>query len=132
MHHAHQWRATSKVFALVCECGLVYHEWLVAEVDRLKAPSSTSGDDVAVLRIQLDEALAEADKLRAQLGEVDQRAAENHRIHEKVIAESRERFEAVHAENSSLRAQLDEAKQQLEKQAQEVTNHVVASAAPTA
>lgn len=97
MDHAHQWRATSKVFALVCECGLVYHEWLVAEVDRLKAPSSASGDDVAVLRIQIDEALAESDKLRAG--------------------------------NASLRAQLDEAKQQLEKQAQEITNHVVSSAA---
>ena len=111
MDHAHRWRATNKVFALVCECGLVYHDWLLAEVDRLKKPASS--DDVAVLRIQLDEALVESAALRTQ---IDEAQAESTRL--------RALLDTADREGVDLRTQLDEAKQQLEKQAQEVANKI--------
>lgn len=79
MDHAHHWRATSKVFARVCDCGVTYHdwllmenEWLLTEVDRLKAvptaptaPSST--EEITTLRAQLEEVRQEAATLRTDL-----------------------------------------------------------------
>lgn len=73
--HTHHWRATSKVFALVCECGTVYHDWLLAEVDRLKVTAPTPppppgpSEEVITLRAQLEEARSETAKLRADLDE---------------------------------------------------------------
>ena len=72
MEHAHHWRATSKVFALVCECGVVYHDWLVAEIDRLKKSGAApviSAEEVAALRAQLEAARTETATLRAELDE---------------------------------------------------------------
>jgi hypothetical protein len=80
--HTHHWRTTSKVFALVCECGTIYHDWLLAEVDRLKAVSTASGpsEEVITLRAQLEEARSEAVKLRGELDEtkreLEERAAQ--------------------------------------------------------
>ena len=90
MDHAHHWRATSKVFARVCDCGLAYHdwllmenEWLLTEVDRLKAAAPTTpgpNEDVVALRVQLEEARSESVKLRAELAaakrELEERAAQ--------------------------------------------------------
>jgi len=68
--HAHHWRATSKVFALVCECGIIYHDWLVVEIDRLKQPTApVQGDTVFALQTQLEETRKERDVLRAELEE---------------------------------------------------------------
>jgi hypothetical protein len=74
MDHAHHWRATSKVFALTCECGIVYHDWLLAEVERLKtaaapASPSISAEEVAALRTQLNDVCRERDMLLAELVE---------------------------------------------------------------
>ena len=79
MDHAHHWRATSKVFARVCDCGLAYHdwllmenEWLLTEVDRLKAAAPTTpgpNEEVVTLRAQLEEARGASVKLRAELDE---------------------------------------------------------------
>jgi predicted nucleic acid-binding Zn-ribbon protein len=74
MSHAHHWRATSKVFALVCECGVVYHDWLLAEVDRMKkeaiaSQSVPSAEEITALRAQLEEARRERDALRGELDE---------------------------------------------------------------
>ena len=77
MEHAHHWRATSKVFARVCDCGVAYHEWLLTEnewllteVDRLKAaPPALSSTEESALREQLEEARREATALRAELDE---------------------------------------------------------------
>lgn len=70
MDHKHHWRATSKVFALVCECGTAYHEWLLAEVERLKSASSPPEPAViAALNEQLAEVRRERDALRAELDE---------------------------------------------------------------
>ena len=86
MDHAHHWRATSKVFARVCDCGLAYHdwllmenEWLLTEVDRLKAaPPTTPGpnEEVIALRTQLEEARSESVKLRAELDAAKRELAE--------------------------------------------------------
>ena len=80
MTHAHHWRATSKVFARVCDCGVTYHdwllmenEWLLSEVDSLKAAVQTSSttsnstEEVTALRAQLEEARREVAALRADL-----------------------------------------------------------------
>lgn len=80
MSHAHHWRTTSKVFALVCECGIVYHDWLLAEIDRLKATGvpvtpTVSAEEIAALRSQLEEARRERDALRAQLDEAQKEFA---------------------------------------------------------
>lgn len=77
MDHAHHWRATSKVFALVCECGTAYHEWLLAEIERLKTataplPPAVSAEEVATLRAQLEEARSQSAALRAELDEARQ------------------------------------------------------------
>jgi DNA-binding FadR family transcriptional regulator len=40
MAHDHKFRATSKVFALQCECGVVYHDWLKEQLQALKMPAS--------------------------------------------------------------------------------------------
>jgi hypothetical protein len=71
MSHAHHWRATSKVFALVCECGTTYHEWLLAEIDRLKATAAPTqpAEEVLALRAQLEELRRESAGLREQLEE---------------------------------------------------------------
>lgn len=80
MSHAHHWRTTSKIFALVCECGIVYHDWLLAEIDRLKAAGvpvtpAVSAEEVAALRTQLADAQRERDALRAQLDEAQKELA---------------------------------------------------------
>jgi hypothetical protein len=80
MSHAHHWRATNKIFALVCECGTVYHEWLLAEIDRLKAAGASaapavSAEEVAALRAQLAEAQRDREALRAQLDEAQKELA---------------------------------------------------------
>ena len=80
MEHAHHWRATSKVFARVCDCGVAYHdwllmenEWLLSEVDSLKAAVQTSStasnstEEITALRAQLEEVRREAAALRADL-----------------------------------------------------------------
>ena len=77
MEHTHHWRATSKVFARVCDCGVAYHdwlltenEWLLTEVDRLTAaPLALSSVEESTLRAQLEEARREAAILRAELDE---------------------------------------------------------------
>jgi hypothetical protein len=74
MEHEHHWRATSKVFALVCECGIAYHEWLLTEIDQLKVasvspPPQGPNEEVVALRAQLEEARREAGSLRAELDE---------------------------------------------------------------
>ena len=71
MSHAHHWRATSKIFALMCECGTVYHDWLLAEIDRLKTASTAPGpsEEVTTLRAQLEEARRETTAVRAELDE---------------------------------------------------------------
>jgi hypothetical protein len=80
MSHAHHWRATNKIFALVCECGIVYHEWLLAEIDRLKAAGAVavpavSAEEIAALRTQLADAQRDRDALRAQLDEAQKELA---------------------------------------------------------
>jgi hypothetical protein len=72
-HTQHHWRATNKVFALVCECGLVYHEWLQIEIEKLRsaaaaplAPTGPSEETIA-LRVQLEETQREVTTLRTQL-----------------------------------------------------------------
>jgi hypothetical protein len=65
MEHKHQWRATSKVFALVCECGVVYHDWLKVEIEKLKAASSSQ--EVAELRTGLEEARRELEFQAAEI-----------------------------------------------------------------
>ena len=91
MDHAHHWRATSKVFARVCDCGLAYHdwllmenEWLLTEVDRLKAAAAPTtpgpSEEVVTLRVQLEEARSASVTLRAELDaakrELEARAAQ--------------------------------------------------------
>jgi DNA repair exonuclease SbcCD ATPase subunit len=63
--HAHQWRATSKVFALVCECGTVYHDWLKAEIEKLRTASSPQ--EANALRAELDIKRAELEAARREL-----------------------------------------------------------------
>lgn len=58
--HDHKWRATTKIFALVCECGEVYHDWLKAQLTKLAA--ATTSDEVVDLRAQLKEAKAALEK----------------------------------------------------------------------
>ena len=41
MAHDHKFRATSKVFALRCECGVVYHDWLKEQLQALKMPQAS-------------------------------------------------------------------------------------------
>lgn len=80
MTHAHHWRATSKVFARVCDCGVAYHdwllmenEWLLSEVDSLKAAVQTSPatpnstEEITALRAQLEKVQREAAELRSDL-----------------------------------------------------------------
>ena len=76
MEHAHHWRATSKVFARVCDCGVAYHdwlltenEWLLTEIERLKAvPAALSStEEITTLRVQLEEARREAATFCADL-----------------------------------------------------------------
>jgi hypothetical protein len=69
--HPHHWRATSKIFALVCDCGLTYHEWLLAEIERLKtaAGPSAAAAEITTLNDQLAEVRRERDALRADLDE---------------------------------------------------------------
>jgi uncharacterized protein (DUF3084 family) len=66
MEHSHQWRATSKVFALVCECGVVYHDWLKAEIEKLRN-ANASPQDANALRVELNNKQAELDAARREL-----------------------------------------------------------------
>jgi len=86
MEHKHQWRATSKVFALVCECSAVYHDWLKTEIEKLRSSSSVpqEADELRAKlnaqRVELDAARAELDTAHAALDEarreLEVRAAE--------------------------------------------------------
>jgi DNA repair exonuclease SbcCD ATPase subunit len=74
MEHTHQWRATSKVFALVCECSVVYHDWLKAEIEKLRtAASSAEADELRAKLVardaELNAARAELDAAHAALDE---------------------------------------------------------------
>jgi hypothetical protein len=70
--HAHHWRATSKIFALACECGIIYHDWLLGEIDRLRK-SAVSSDDAMLREMTLSEELSKArreiENLRAMIDE---------------------------------------------------------------
>jgi hypothetical protein len=76
-HTDHHWRATSKVFALLCECGVVYHDWLQVEIEKLRAAAAAGAapaptgpsEETITLRAQLEEARREAATLRTQLAE---------------------------------------------------------------
>lgn len=98
MEHAHYWRATSKVFAMVCECGVVYHDWLVAEIGLLKKGAVAAAPPPAAAPASIEEVAA----LRAQLEEARREAA-------------------------SLRGELDEARRELEAQAQKVSAQIAAT-----
>jgi HAMP domain-containing protein len=65
MEHTHQWRATSKVFALVCECSVVYHDWLKAKIEKLQTAASPT--EANELRAKLNAQGAELNTARAEL-----------------------------------------------------------------
>jgi septal ring factor EnvC (AmiA/AmiB activator) len=54
MEHKHHWRATSKVFALVCDCGEVCHEYLSKEMDRITSNAQAVIAPVAELPPPID------------------------------------------------------------------------------
>jgi hypothetical protein len=64
--HVHKWRATTKIFALACECGAVYHDWLKDQLAKLSAAASSS-EETAKLRAELEEAKVALEK---QAGEI--------------------------------------------------------------
>lgn len=109
MEHAHHWRATSKVFALVCDCGVACHEALAAEIEQLKAATPTAPADVGVPRAQLEEAVREATALRTQLEEA---------VREAPVL--RAQLEEARREATALRAELDEVRRDLEARAKVV------------
>jgi len=120
MEHAHHWRATSKVFALVCDCGVAYHEALVAEIEhlhtvqlQLKTATPAATVEVGDLRAQLEEAAREATALRAQLEEAAREAPA-----------LRTQLEEARREATALRAELDEARRELDVHAKKVSSQL--------
>lgn len=107
--HAHQWRATSRVFALVCECGTVYHNWLLAEIDKLKA-SATADADPARSHLTRDE----VNKLLVDLCEAQAGAASAQNEAAALRAELDHVRHALELQAIALRAELDEAKHAIE------------------
>lgn len=84
MDHEHHWRATNKVFAKVCDCGAIYHDWFTAQLVPLIVTQGTLPPivdvraalegtiqqltrEVSTLRDQLAAALAEVGALQPAL-----------------------------------------------------------------
>jgi len=110
--HVHQWRATTKVFALVCECGTAYHEWLLTEIERLKVAASTPPEPLEPFITQDD-----VDRVRSTMQEeIDQLRAGSQVELERLSTA----LTAVQTENAALRAEIEEARRELEVQAEEV------------
>lgn len=116
MDHAHHWRATTKVFALVCECGLVYHECLLAEIDTLKAALTASMPSVTPLITPTEDTnLLRAELQQAQLATVTMR----------------EELDAARRESEKLRAELDEANRMRATQATQAEGAGTISSLPS-
>lgn len=113
--HTHRWRATSKVFALVCDCGTVYHNWLLAEIDKLKATTATPPEPLEpyITQADLDNATAVTDRLHEELAKL--RASSQAEIDRLRVA-----LESAQHESTALRGELHEARLALEVQAEEV------------
>lgn len=108
--HTHQWRATSKVFALVCACGVPYHEWLLTEIEKLKATAAQPMEPF-VTQEEVDRIQGDLLALRVSS--------------QKEIEQLRAALSSAQLEGTILRSELEDARRELEVQAEEVTAAIV-------
>jgi septal ring factor EnvC (AmiA/AmiB activator) len=99
MDHKHHWRATSKVFALVCDCGEVCHEWLSKEVDRI----TSNGQAVIAPMPMLPPIVDNSAHLEATIQQ----------LNVEVVA-LREQLAVAQRETAELKPQLETAKRELD------------------
>lgn len=114
--HTHRWRATSKVFALVCDCGTSYHDWLLTEIEKLKVVAALPPAPLEpyITQADIDNATAVMDRLHEELAKL--RTSSQVEIDRLRIA-----LESAQHESTALRAELHDARAALEIQAEEVT-----------